>query len=152
MRARKNRHNGISYAAFETAVGVARFVEAHQRSYIFVGHGPAECAPRKIADDLLRTHGLICLVLRLADQNLFTADGIAHAGDSQRPADLQCVRSLYAFLAAFERDRANALVAFCIAALQEGDCKVMLACRGFELDLPQSSVDFFYRRIQTLID
>src|SRR4029077_7458599 len=76
----------------------------------------------------------------------------AHAGPRERPADLEGMRGLYALLAALERDRANALVAFGEAAMLKGDRELVLALRGAEADLAHASVVLFDRRIQPLID
>src|SRR5262249_49087019 len=62
------------------------------------------------------------------------------------------MRSLYALLTTFERSGANALVAFGEAAMQKGPRQIMLSGRGVKVDLPQAPVDFFDRRVQTLID
>src|SRR5262245_15287758 len=66
--------------------------------------------------------------------------------------NLQRMRGLYAFLASLERDGANALIAFGIAAMHKRYRHLMLPCRGFKADLPQPPVDLFDRRIQALVD
>src|SRR5712691_4789963 len=88
----------------------------------------------------------------MADENLPAADRRAHAGDGERPANLQGMRGLDALLTALQRDRASTLVAFGEAALHEGDRQFVLPCRGSKADLPQPSVDFFDRGIQPLVD
>src|SRR5205814_2978821 len=87
-----------------------------------------------------------------ADEDLRPAGRRTQAGHRQRPADLQRVRGLEALLTALECDRADALVAFGVAALHDGDRQLVLPLRGFEADLPQPSVDLFDGWIQPLVD
>ena len=62
------------------------------------------------------------------------------------------MRGLDTLLATLERDGASALVAFGEAAMHESDRQRVLPLRGLEAELPQPSVDFFDRWIQSLID
>src|SRR5262245_41837329 len=121
MRARQNCCDGIAYASFETPVFVTSVVETHQRSQIVIGDRTPECATRQSADDFTGASRLVGFALRPADHNFLATGGVAHAADSQRPTDLQGVRSLNALLTTFKGNRANALVALSITALKESD-------------------------------
>src|SRR5262249_50253059 len=120
MRTRQDRRDCIAHASIEPTVCISGLVKGHQRIQILVSDGATKCTLCETADDLARTSCLIGLVLWPADQNLLARDGVAHARNGQRPADLQGMRRLDALLATLERSGANALVAFGVAALHEG--------------------------------
>ena len=62
------------------------------------------------------------------------------------------MRSLDAFLAAFERNGPDTLVALGEAALHERDRDLVLSLRRLEANLAQATVDLFDRGIELLID
>src|SRR5262249_23160357 len=107
---------------------------------------------REVLDDPVRAGQLFTRRLREADEDPGPAGRGAEAGGRQRPADLEGVRGVSAFVPALERDGADALVALGKAALHEGDGQLVLPLRGLESDLPQPSVDGFDGGIQRLVD
>ena len=113
MRARQDRAERIAHTAFEAGHRISRLVERHQRSEILVGHRAPEGAPCEVLDDLLRARRFVARRFGgLADEDLRAAGRLAHAGDRERPADLQGMRGLDALLPALQRDGASPLVAF----------------------------------------
>ena len=153
VRARKNRAQRVAHAAFETALGRARVIEGHEAVEIGVVDGAAEGFRGEVGDDLGSAWPLPGLIGGPASEDSLPGRGrVADAGHGKRPADLQRVRCLDAFLAAFERRRAPAFVALGEAAMDKSDGELMLACCCEEADLPEPAVDFLDGRVESLID
>src|SRR5262245_59504079 len=117
MRAHQDRTERVAHTSFEAFVRIPGLIESHQRIQILVGYGSTERAPCECADDSTRTRCLLRSRLGLTDKNLLAANGVAHGCDGQRSTDLQRMYGLDALLTSLERNRANALVAFRIAAM-----------------------------------
>src|SRR5690606_35775295 len=115
-------------------------------------HGAAERALGQARDDLRGAGPLGGGRGRPAGEDPAAARRIAEPFDRERPADLEGVRRLDALLAALERDGARALVAFGVAAVDEGDGELVLARGRAKADLAQPAVDLLDGRIEALID
>src|SRR5688572_13206606 len=141
MRAREDRRERIPNATLETVLFRACIVEGHQSGEILVGGGTTERALGELRDDLGRAPPLFGAFGRLADEDLVAARRFTEPRNRQRAANLQRMRRLNALLAAFERDRARALVAFGKAAVDERHGEIVLPGRRVEADLAQAVVD-----------
>src|SRR4029453_6649409 len=98
MRTRQNPHDSLAYTKVEAPACRPGLIEGHQRIHFFLSHGTTEGASSEIADDLARTGQFVGFAFGLADKYLLAAGGRTHAGDRQRPTDLQGVRCLDALL------------------------------------------------------
>ncbi len=152
MRAHQDGAQRVPHAGLEVADLPAGMIDRHQGAHVVVGHRAAEGARGEVGEDLLGAGGLLGRHVRIADEDLLAARGLAHAGDLERPADLQRMHAVNAVLAALERGDPHALVAFREAAVHERDGHRVLAGGGVEPDPLQARIDRRHGVVENLVD
>src|SRR5690606_3271631 len=73
LRAHEYGHEPLLYPRLEPARFTSGTVEGEQRLEIGFRDGPAECAARKLGQDLLRAGQLLLLALRITAENALAA-------------------------------------------------------------------------------